>query len=1442
MKSNLTNIWVFVLVLVQVSAAVRYLDVHGPRRPRDTITTTITDVTTLYWTQTESCGSTATAGGGNGGSSGGGGGGGTNGGSSGGGGTSGGRTGTGGTGSSAATSTGGGSGNPTATSSGGVTSTRPSSTITGSGGTTGTRTSSPISITSSPTTTEATERFRLVATAEDGSLSYIAVNSANFAVVTDSPPPYYFKFDEFGTVRELSSDPKSLFGVITSGRKRSLLKRQSRVGYIGGAPVVPAGALGNFSIVLSDNIDFFEIELRVEGVLAQLGTYCTPSDAPSNALAILLGLIPSELNCTRLRLGGFRPNVNPSTIRSSQNTASGTGTGTGTGTNTNTGTGTGTGSNGGTSGTACATPIPENADLQCRGSDSSTGHTANGREFLLCQGEVRLLSSRLRTLDDVAYLFCPLECGNDLECVGFIYDRLQSKCFLLSDIAGGAVIHPNYYMGIMKCNDLTINPSSTTSSSTENGGSSSASESSSSASSSDSGSSSQSSSSSDTASSSSASPSASVTPVPKCYNFISDNNDWVCEQGATSAISSTVIATTSATVAYAAALCYNTQGVSLPASTSVKDCIDKCIALGSDGCKMFTVDSVGQCVTLGTVDNGLWNNAQNSADNLVGGMLCDDFGSPKVCWQPVTATSSYQCPSGYTVAQYNATGDQLLDVCLPAAYDASTSEATVAACVQKCFSEYACIGFSINPDQSQPCTTFAIDEEIDAALSTIKGFNLPNYVLALVRCKDRRAILGDCVDDLGSFAYERCETFASIVEEELGDGRSVRMCRYENRGITTVFSTITTSTALYCAQYCGLLESCDVFTWNKATGLCNAGTGLASASTAQVDMNVLTGWTVCELRTEHGCVTPNALAARTCDTGSTTGFGYAPDDRSFRICTADEYTGSTEMSQTNLLKTVTECAYYCTIQGDGCTYFTWNSATSVCYIYSAFGTRNANAPKGTVSGWTLCDDNKPGTCASGYESNRLNSRLCPDNTEILIQNAGTGSFGNYRVCRDSTLTGLQVPNSMTDTTVSLFRSCEQLCEQTYECLFWAMRLTDILDQRGVCNVYIRPGTTMVRDATSPGVLNIGYPLCVPIQGDTGQAPSCSDPTSYESLRCYGSYGDMISATVSFTSNGKLYRWCSGQSNSMESGGTTFSPIRTLGSMLYSTACADQCVTISGCISYIWDSVGATCQFYTTGQMGTPIPDYSIIQGWFICDTESSPLTCPNYRSTNVGFTCGVGQYFEYGYLVTGEVYMICGPGSGIQNPSLNLIKTIALLGSDGVAACAEFCNLVRAATSVSSRCSFWTVNSAKTQCSIYSEFGSNQWTDATGAYSGYSVCDTSYESSCPDPLVSSNRNQGCLNGNTDVYASTNSLRMGLQCSGQLHDIGNSGVSLYNYATKDACRLACFDSVLCAGYLWNGIDGDDGSRACWHVSVFSAPSNVETSSIWTTGYVKCSNPS
>ncbi|KAF3223064.1 hypothetical protein TWF679_004262 [Orbilia oligospora] len=751
MGCNTTRIWVILLISLQYSAAVK---LEIPHRRRDLTTTTITDITTHHWTYTQSCGSTVTAGGGSnegGGTNGGGssgassnGGGSTN-------GSNGGSTGTGGTDT--------GSANPTGSGSGGGSGTGSNPTATGSGGTTGTGTSLPTTITSSPsTTTAATERFRLVVTAEDGSLSYVAVNSANYAVVTDTPPPYYYKFDEFGAVRQLSSDPKILYGIITSNRKRGLWKRQSSVGYIGGASTVPAGAVGNFTInLLDESGDYFEIGMEVSGVLADFATNCMLRNGePAEALAIVLGLMPSDLNCIRLRLAGLRPNVNPSTVGSSGGTRTGTGT---------------------------------------------------------------------RT---------------------------------------------------------------------------------------------------------------------------EDNNDWSCSQGATAAISSTVIATSSAAVAYAAALCYNTAGASLPTSQDVTDCLNDCIGLGAEKCKMFKVNKAGECDKLDTVNNLYWDEPQKDVDNLVGAMVCDDSGSPNVCWKPVTVTSTYTCPNDYAMQVRTGEGTQVLEVCLPPAFDSSTNANAVTTCARQCFNHIYCIGFSSNPDENTPCTVFVMDEEIDQALSAIKNSagKLPNYVIAYMRCKDRES-LADC-NDLGNYAWERCETFASIVFAELDDGRTVRMCKYQSRGMATVYSTITASKSIICAEYCSLLENCDVFNWNKVTLSCNVGTGLNAATTAQVDMNLVSGWMLCTTRTEYACVNANAMASRGCDTGSTTGLGYAQDNRSFRICTKSQYTGSTLISQTTLLKSVTQCAYYCTVQGSGCIYFTWNSSASICYIYSNFGTQNTNAPAGAA--------------------------------------------------------------------------------------------------------------------------------------------------------------------------------------------------------------------------------------------------------------------------------------------------------------------------------------------------------------------------------------------------------------------------------------------------------------------------------------------------------------
>ncbi|KAK6513120.1 hypothetical protein TWF506_009286 [Arthrobotrys conoides] len=1418
----ITEIWVFLLILLQCSTAAK---LEIPYRPRAVTTTTITDITTHYSTYRPFCGSTATAGGesnGGGGTNGGGsnGGGGTNG--SGGGGTGTG-TGTGGNGA--------GSINPTGSGSEGGTGTGFTPTATGSGGTTGTGTSPPISITSSPSTTLiATDRFRLVATADDGSLSYVAVNSANFAVVTDSPPPYYYRYDEFGAVRQLAADPKILYGVITSDRRRGFRKSQSRLGYIGGASVVPSGVVGNFRINLVDaDADSFEIQMEVSGVLAEFATNCTFGDGgPLEALNIIMGLVPSDLGCVRLRLGGFRPNVNPSTIGSRTGTRGNTGTGTRTSTNTGS-------PNTRTSPTTCNTPVPENTALECRGSDDSIGHAANGREFLLCQGEARLSSSRLQTIDDVVYPICLLECSKDLQCKGFIYDWPQSKCFLLSEISGIPIINFNYYMGIFKCNDLAPTTTPISSSSTNRGNDGSIS--------SDSSSSSESSS----QDSSSSSTSPSVTPVPKCYNFIEENNDWPCDKGATEAISSTVIATTSSTVAYAAAFCYNTDSVSLPESADVTECLNKCIALGPDGCKMFGVDNTGQCSTLASVSAALWDEPQSYVNTLVGGMLCDDFGVTGVCWKPVASTTGYNCPQGYSIFMYSGDGDQVMDVCLPPAFDFQAYTDPLNMCIRQCFYSGTCIGFSINPDQGQPgCGQFTMSAELDVALAIIGDGGVPNFVLAYVRCKDLVS-LSTCNLYVGNYAWQRCETFASIVEEELGDGRSVRMCKYENRGISSIYSTISTSTALICAQYCGLLENCDAFNWNKATKECNVGTGLNAATTAQVDMNIISGWTLCSRRTEIACVNANPMASRACDADSTTGFGYAQDDRSFRICTQAQYTGSTLLAQTNLLETVTQCAYYCTVQGTGCTYFTWDSAASICYIYSNFGTLNANAPAGTMIGWTLCDDNKPGVCETDFEANRLATRLCPDNTAVLIQRTtGSGDFGDYRICRDSTLTGELVPGSYPDTSVTLFRSCELLCEQFIQCLFWAMEITDPDDQRGVCNTYIRPGATISRDASDPGVLNIGYPLCVPVEGDTTTDPTCPDPAPYASMRCFGVYGDMVGPGRSTASDGRLYRWCYGQSNTMQAAnGVAFPPIRTFTSIPDSNGCVDKCAVIAGCESYIVDYDSQTCALYGAGSMGTAIAKTGFVQGWFICDEEGDPIVCPNFRQATIGFKCGDGQYFERMAAEAFELYILCGPGSAVVNTNLNKINSITIQGATTIEKytyCAKYCSLTRAASSASNICTFWTLDATETTCTIYTEFGNNQWTDTAGAYSGYPVCDMGYVASCPYPSVPSNGQQICRGGGDEsTVVSSNNKREAEQCSGQDH-INNSGEILVGDMTLGGCRNACFDDPFCSGYLWKGVSDDGTQKECKHVAIFSDVfGDGSISTEWTVGYITCSQP-
>ncbi|KAF3182276.1 hypothetical protein TWF751_007317 [Orbilia oligospora] len=1436
MRCNTTRIWVILLISLQYSTAVK---LEIPHRRRDLTTATITDITTHHWTYTQSCGSTVTAGGGSNG------GGGTNSGGSDGAssndggstnGSNGSGTGTGGTGT--------GSANPTGSGSGGSTGTGSNPTATGSEGTTGTGTSPPTTITSSPsTTTAATERFRLVVTAEDGSLSYVAVNSANYAVVTDTPPPYYYKFDESGAVRQLSSDPKILYGVITSNRKRGLWKRQSSVGYIGGASTVPAGAVGNFTInLLDENGDYFEIGMEVSGVLVDFATNCTLRNSePAEALAIVLGLMPSDLNCIRLRLGGFRPNVNPSTVGSSGGTGTGTGTRTGTGTDTDTRTGTGTGTitgtstgtgtgtggtNTGTSATTCKTPIPGNIDLECRGSSSSTGHAANGREFLLCQGEARLSSSTIRAVN-IPYPICVYLCGNELQCEGFIYDTSQNKCFLLSSVSGNAVIRLSYFMGIIKCNDLTPATTSADPSSSSDDGGSSASESESS---------SESPSQSD---SSSTSPSA--TPVPKCYNFIEDNNDWSCSQGATAAISSTVIATSSATVAYAAALCYNTAGASLPTSQAVTDCLDDCIGLGAEKCKMFKVNKAGECDKLDTVNNLYWDEPQKDVDNLVGAMVCDDSGSPNVCWKPITATSTYTCPNDYAIQVRTGEGTQAIEVCLPPAYDPSTSANTITTCARQCFNDINCIGFSSNPDENRPCVVYVLDEEIDEALSAIKtgAGNLPNYVIAYVRCKDRES-LADC-NNLGNYAWERCETFASIVFEELDDGRTVRMCKYQSRGMITVYSTITASTAIICAEYCSLLENCDVFNWNKATLSCNVGTGLNAATTAQVDMNLVSGWMLCTGRTEHACVNANAMASRGCDTGSTTGFGYAQDNRSFRICTKSQYTGRTLISQTNLLKSVTQCAYYCTVQSSGCIYFTWDSSASICYIYSNFGTQNTNAPAGTMIGWTLCDDNKPGVCDSGYEANRLATRLCPDNTEVLMQTRGAGSFGYYRVCRDSVLTGMLVPGAL-DTTVTLFRTCEEFCEDTSQCLFWEMTINDPDDIRGPCKVYNRPGNTITRDATAPGLLNVGFPLCVPIEGDTSQDPNCADPAPYSSLRCFGSYGDMIVPMLDTGPGGQLYRSCYNQGNTMAANGNTLNPIKSLTAISDPIQCISKCEVVSGCESFIWRE-DLTCVMYGPSSMGTPFTDDGVTQGWAICDTLSNPLLCANLRAGNANFECGLGQYFEHLGLLSGESFTLCGPGSGVANLALNRINTIVVIADSAYEAidiCASYCNLSRVSSNIALVCSFWTLDSTLT-CAIYNKFTGNQWTDATGEYSGYPVCDTSSLMGCEYPKIATNIGQTCKSGSTELDIS-NGKRTGIQCAGQGHNKLN-GETFLGYQLLDDCRNACLDDPLCSGYMWRA-GGDIGTQEeCYQVAIFSGGfSNAFISNGWTVGYILCSEAS
>ncbi|KAF3140270.1 hypothetical protein TWF703_003143 [Orbilia oligospora] len=1319
MRCNTTRIWVILLISLQYSTAVK---LEIPHRRRDLTTTTITDITTHHWTYTQSCGSTVTAGGG---SNGGGGtnSGGSNGASSNDGGSTNGSngsgTGTGGTGT--------GSANPTGSGSGGGTGTGSNSTATGSEGTTGTGTSPPTTITSSPSTTTAvTERFRLVVTAEDGSLSYVAVNSANYAVVTDTPPPYYYKFDESGAVRQLSSDPKILYGVITSNRKRGLWKRQSSVGYIGGASTVPAGAVGNFTInLLDENGDYFEIGMEVSGVLVDFATNCTLRNSePVEALAIVLGLMPSDLSCIRLRLGGFRPNVNPSTVGSSG------GTGTGTGTRTGAGTGTGTGgTNTGTSATTCKTPIPGNIDLECRGSSSSTGHAANGREFLLCQGEARLSSSTIRAIN-IPYPICVYLCGNELQCEGFIYDTSQNKCFLLSSVSGNAVISLSYFMGIIKCNDLTPATTSAGPSSSSDGGGSSASESESS---------SESPSQSD---SSSTSPSA--TPVPKCYNFIEDNNDWSCSQGATAAISSTVIATSSATVAYAAALCYNTAGASLPTSQAVTDCLDDCIGLGAEKCKMFKVNKAGECDKLDTVNNLYWDEPQKDVDNLVGAMVCDDSGSPNVCWKPITATSTYTCPNDYAIQVRTGEGTQVIEVCLPPAYDPSTSANTVTTCARQCFNDINCIGFSSNPDENRPCVVYVLDEEIDEALSAIKtgAGNLPNYVIAYVRCKDRES-LADC-NNLGNYAWERCETFASIVFEELDDGRTVRMCKYQSRGMTTVYSTITASTAIVCAEYCSLLENCDVFNWNKATLSCNVGTGLNAATTAQVDMNLVSGWMLCTGRTEHACVNANAMASRGCDTGSTTGFGYAQDNRSFRICTKSQYTGSTLISQTNLLKSVTQCAYY-------------------------------------------------------------------------------------------------FPGAL-DTTVTLFRTCEEFCEDTSQCLFWEMTVNDPDDIRGSCKVYNRPGNTITRDATTPGLLNVGFPLCVPIEGDTSQDPNCADPAPYSSLRCFGSYGDMIVPMLDTGPGGQLYRSCYNQGNTMATNGNTLNPIKSLTTISDPIQCISKCEVVSGCESFIWRE-DLTCVMYGPSSMGTPFTDDGVTQGWAICDTLSNPLLCANLRAGNANFECGLGQYFEHLGLLSGESFTVCGPGSGVANLALNRINTIVVIADSAYEAidiCASYCNLSRVSSNIALVCSFWTLDSTST-CAIYTKFTGNQWTDATGEYSGYPVCDTSSLMGCEYPKIATNIGQTCKSGSTELDIS-NGKRTGIQCAGQGHNKLN-GETFLGYQLLDDCRNACLDDPLCSGYMWRA-GGDIGTQEeCYQVAIFSGGfSNAFISNGWTVGYILCSEAS